>query len=221
MFYRLTFFLFILSAQLVNAGPWLREKGSAFTAVSFSSTYYLETSNQTYLEYGLTDSTTLVADVSFVRLHYVPSSGYATFSLRRSFGPEEGKSKWAYELGFGAGWIGSETLPHIRTALSWGKGIKWGEKSGWSTVEAAILWDLTHELHVGKIDTTIGLNFTDTTAGMLQLYTAFVENQSVATIAPSIVLSPKNSKFRFQVGTESEIGNWGNTALKLALWREF
>lgn len=56
---------------------------------------------------------------------------------------------------------------------------------------------------------------------MLQLYTAHVADQSFATIAPSLIFNPKRSKFSIQVGSESQLGNWKNSALKLGLWREF
>jgi hypothetical protein len=219
---RLIFFLIALSySHAAHAGPWLREKGSTFMAVSLASTYYMETTSQTYLEYGLTKSTTLIADVSMARYHYGSNSGYATLSLRRSITPPDAQSKWAYELGVGAGWTGTETLPHVRTGLSWGRGMKWGDKSGWMSVDAAVIWDLTHALHVSKIDTTLGINFTDFTAGMLQIYTAHVATQNTATLAPSLVLSPKNGKFRLQIGSESQFGNLSNSVLKISLWREF
>jgi hypothetical protein len=208
-------------AQTATAGPWLREKGSTFTAVSFATTYYLETASQTYLEYGLSKKTTLVADIGLTRLNSSPDGGYVTLSFRRALSAPDAKNKWAYEMGAGVGWLGDETLPHLRTGLSWGHGTTWGKKSGWMTVEGAINWGLTNELHVAKLDTTVGVNFTKVTSGMLQLYTAHIAGNSIATIAPSIVIAPKSNKFRIQLGSESQIGNLGNSALKIGLWREF
>ena len=129
---RLLFFiLFILHAGLgASAGPWLREQGTTFSAVSFSSTYYLNTTSQTYLEYGLREHTTLIADIAMARAPYALQSGSVTASLRRALSKPDASSKWAYELGLGVGWIGPYTLPHIRTALSWGKGITLMDKSG-------------------------------------------------------------------------------------------
>ncbi|WP_299417599.1 hypothetical protein [uncultured Sulfitobacter sp.] len=222
MLYRLIPVLICLClAQSALAGPWLREKGSTFSAVSFASTYNLETAATTFLEYGLTDKTTLVADIGMARLQNSPDGGYITLSFRRAIGSPDRPSKLAYEIGAGVGWIGDETLPHIRTGLTWGRGMTWGEKSGWVTVEGAIVWDLTHELHVTKIDTTIGVNFSDVTSGILQLYTAHVDGKGIATIAPSVVFTPRDAKFRVQIGSESQIGDLGNSALKIGIWREF
>lgn len=204
-----------------DAGPWLREKGSTFSAVSFASTYYLETASQTYLEYGLSESTTLIADLGMVRLHNAANGGYITLSLKRAIGASDSPSKWAYEMGVGVGWVGEETLPHLRTGLSWGRGTNWANKSGWINVEGAVIWDLTHQIHVAKLDTTIGHNFTDVTSGMLQFYSAHVAGRTIVTLAPSILVEPRNRKYKIQLGSESEIGNWGNTALKIGIWREF
>jgi hypothetical protein len=219
--YTLCLLFTLVFAQSVQAGPWLREKGSSFSATSFASTYYLDTASQTYLEYGFSDKTTLMADIGMARPRSNLHGGYATVSVRRALSAPEATSKWAYELGVGAGWIGTQILPHLRTGLSWGRGMTVGEKSGWMTVEAAVVWDLTYALHVTKIDTTLGMNFTDVTAGMIQLYTANVAQNSIATLAPSFVFAPKNTKFRIQIGTESELGHLANSAVKIGLWREF
>lgn len=211
----------IAVAGSAQAGPWLREKGTTFTAASFSMTYYLDTSTQTYLEYGLTEKTTLVGDLSIMRYQTAPENGYATVSIRRALSKPDATTKWAYELGVGAGWDGAQTLPHLRTGLSWGRGLEWGDKSGWATVEASAVWDLTYAQHSAKVDMTAGMNFTEVTAGMVQIYTAYMFGETMATIAPSIILSPRKSKFRLQIGTESQVGNLRNSALKLGLWREF
>ncbi|MCX7567850.1 hypothetical protein OS189_16010 [Sulfitobacter sp. F26169L] len=181
----------------------------------------MDTASQSYLEHGLTDKTTIVANIGMARLRHSPSGGYATFSMRRALSAPDATSKWAYEVGVGAGWLGDEVLPHLHTGLSWGRGVTWGKKSGWATIEAAVIWDLTDALHLGKVDATFGINFTDVTAGMLQIYTAHTSEQHIATFAPSVIFSSKVSKFKIQIGTESQIGNLGNSAIKLGLWREF
>lgn len=212
--------LMVLSLP-ANAGPWLREKGSVFTSVSVATTYNLDMGNQTYLEYGATEKTTLIVDVGILRPRLNPNAGYATLSFRRALSAPDATSKWAYELGFGAGWIGSETAPLLRAGLTWGRGMQWGDKSGWATVDASMIWEFGYDRHATKVDATVGVNFTDVTTGMLQLYTAHVDSDTIATIAPSLVFNPKASKFRIQVGTESQIGQIKNTALKIGLWREF
>jgi hypothetical protein len=217
----MVFLFLMLLGQSGHAGPWLREQGTTFSALSVSSTYYLNTTSQTYLEYGLTAKTTVIADISMAQAPFAPQVGTVTASFRRALSKPDAQSKWAYELGLGVGWIGEQTLPHVRTALSWGKGISLGDTSGWLAVDAAVLWDVTYALHVGKIDTTFGLNFTEVTSGMIQIYSAFAAGESIVTISPSLVFKPKGKKFSLLISTESEIDNFENTALKIGLWREF
>lgn len=217
----LVIFSITLLANIAQAGPWLREKGSAFTATSVSATYFLDTTSQTYLEYGFTDKTTFVGELSLRRLRYASEIGSATASMRRALSHPGAKSKWAYEFGVGAGWEGQQVLPHLRTGLSWGRGIKWTDKSGWATVETSIIWDITYARYMAKVDTTLGINFTDVTAGMLQFYTMHMADKTSATFAPSVIFSPKKSKFRIVIGAETPLKNMSNTALKLGLWREF
>ncbi|MBB3994888.1 hypothetical protein GGR95_002538 [Sulfitobacter undariae] len=205
----------------VEAGPWLREKGATFSATSVTGTYFLAITSQTYVEYGLSAKSTVVADVSMTRQYGYLNSGKATFSIRRALVPEDAKSKWAYEVGIGTAWTNTENLPHLRTALSWGRGINWGGTSGWATVEGAVIWDLTYALHIKKIDATLGLNFTDVTSGMLQFYTSHVGGEIYGTFAPSIILKPEFTKFDIQIGLESPLGDKDNTAIKLGVMRTF
>lgn len=204
-----------------HAGAWLREKGTTFTAVTFSATYFRDIANTTYIEHGLRENMTLGADVSLSSSRTGEQSGYGTIFLRMPLGKTEGKSKWAYELGLGATWRGAEVSPHLKTGLSWGRGIQIGEKYGWMAVDASITWNLGEGAHLTKIDTTVGLNFTDQTAGMVQLYLSHLDGEGFGTFAPSVIWKPKAGKFRLQLGFEAPMRNMDDTALKLGIWREF
>ncbi len=222
MLYRfIAAFILVALAHSAQAGPWLREKGATFTAVSVTGTYYLDTTSQTYVEYGLTSDTTLIADIGMSRLYLGAVSGSATFSIRRALSATDAVSKWAYDVGVGASWTDVTTKPHLRTALSWGKGIELREKTGWVTVEAATIWDIEEAQHIAKVDATVGLNFTPVTAGMFQFFTAFSDEYSIAKLAPSVIITPKNAKFSIHIGTETTIGDFENSAVKFGLWRKF
>lgn len=211
----------VFFGQAAYAGAWLREQGAGFMAVSVVGTYYLDTSSQTYLEYGLSDKSTIIADVWMNRPRYDPPRGIVTISMRRALSAADAQAKWAYEFGVGAGWVGTQIRPHLRTGLSWGRGMTWGQKSGWMGVDAAVLWDLEQAAHLTKVDATFGTNFTDVTTGMIQVYTAHIDGTHSVTLAPSLVFNPQKSNFRVKVGTESLLGSLENTALKLEFWREF
>lgn len=214
--------LFTLSlVHPAQAGAWLREKGTSFSSFAFTGTYALDTTSQTYLEYGLTEKMTLGADIGYIRPRNALHGGYATFFMRRPISAPDAASKWSYDLGIGASWIGDQILPHLRAGLSWGKGMTWGEKSGWMNVDASVTWNLATELHLAKIDTTIGVNFTEVTTGMVQIYLAHLAQDTFATVAPSLVFSPGKSKFRIQVGLESPLEELRDSSIKIGLWRNF
>jgi len=217
------FFILILSfmASSADAGAWLREKGSSFTSVAFTSTWFRDTTNTSYLEYGLRDDLTIGADIGYATSRNGTQSGYGTFFIRRPLGKTDGISKWAYEVGVGAAWVGEEVFPYIKTGLSWGRGIDVRDKSGWMAVDASMTWDVTAGHHLAKVDSTIGVNFTDVTTGMVQLYLAHLDQKTYGSIAPSILIKPRKSKFRIQIGAESQLGHFDNTAIKIGLWREF
>ncbi|MEQ6250542.1 hypothetical protein ABMC89_16755 [Sulfitobacter sp. HNIBRBA3233] len=220
----LRFAIFILACWACGpalAGPWLRDRGDGFSAYTFASNANYDTATQTYLEFGLTDTTTIGADIGFVRPRYGFQGGYATLFMRRALSKPDAVSKWAYEIGVGANWAADLVLPHFKTTLTWGRGLSFADKTGWTTVDAAVIWDPVYALHVAKLDGTLGINFSDKVAGMMQVYMVHANGASAATLAPSIIFSPADSKFRFQIGTETAVGNVRGTVLKLGLWHNF
>ena len=217
----IVFLLSLLLASPTHAGAWLREKGTSFTSISFSATWFRDTTNTTYLEYGLRDNLTIGADIGIIADRWGGQSGYGTVFIRRPLGPNKGPNKWAYELGIGAAWVNELVLPHLKTGVSWGRGIQIKGLNGWMTVDASMTWDMANGFHLGKIDSTLGVNFTKVTTGMIEIYLAHLDSKTYATIAPSLVFKPHKGKYRFQIGAQTPLGHYENTALKLGLWREF
>lgn len=217
----IVFIALLLLPVPVQAGPWLREKGSGFSSSSFAITPMRDTATQTYLEYGFSDAMTLGVDLNYFRPGNGAQGGIATVFIRRALGAPERTSKWAYEVGLGATWGAMAVNPHLDTGLSWGRGITFREKSGWATVDASVLWDLSGHRHVAKLDGTLGLNFTDRYGAMMQIFYVHAQGASATTLAPSLIISPKDSKFRIQVGAEAALGDLTGSALKIGLWRDF
>lgn len=203
------------------AGAWLREQGTSFTSVSFSATYFRDISNSTYLEIGVRENLTLGADIGYSTDRFGQQSGDATLFFRRRIGTSTGPNKWAYEIGAGATWAGDLILPHFKTGLSWGRGIQLKERHGWMSVDATVIWDLGNGQHQSKLDTTVGLNFSDTATGMVQLFLGNLSGETYGTLAPSLILKPKKRNFRIQFGFEAPLDSVENTSVKLGLWREF
>ncbi|MGJ5621478.1 hypothetical protein [Sulfitobacter sp. MF3-043] len=204
-----------------DAGAWLREKGTSFTSVSFTSTWFRDTTNTSYLEYGWRDDLTIGTDIGYATSSQGTQSGYGTIFVRRPLGKNNGPNKWAYELGVGAAWVDYIAIPYLKTGVSWGRGFTFRDTPGWASVDASVSWALTTSHHLAKVDTTVGLNFTSVTTGMLQLYLAHLDRETYASIAPSVVIKPRNAKYRLQIGADSQLGNPEYTAIKIGLWREF
>ncbi len=211
----------LCAATAAQAGPWLRKKGSLFTSISVTGTAMGDFGNSTYLEYGWRDAMTIGLDASLNNNRLGERSGFGTVFLRRALGPNKGKNRWAYELGVGSAWVSELMLPHVKGGVSWGRGIEMWDRNGWMTVDASIRWDVSGDAHLTKVDTTVGLNFTDVTTGMVQLYLSRQNSNIFATFAPSVVIKPRKAKFRIQFGSEIPMDNVENAALKLGIWREF
>lgn len=207
--------------QPTSAGAWLREKGEGFISLSFASTVDLDTVSQTYIEYGYRDAMTIGADVGLIQQRIGVQGGFATLFATRALSGPDATSKWSYTLGFGANWANDLILPHIQTGMSWGRGIDLLQKDGWATVDANIFWDVISGIHVGKVDGTFGINLTDHIAGMMQVYFVRANGASTTTLAPSLILSPRDKTFRIQIGAEQAIGDVSGGVLKLGLWRTF
>lgn len=204
-----------------RAGAWLREQGTTFVSTSFTINYFRDSGSTTYVEHGWRENTTVGIDVGYFTNRFGATSGFATAFLRRPLGPNEGDNKWAYELGAGAAWVGELVVPTVKGGVSWGRGIKLGEKYGWMAVDASVLIDLAYGAPLTKVDSTIGLNLNDQFKSILQVYYTRFDGENITTVAPSLVYTPAKRKFSVQVGAESGLGYWDDTAIKIGLWRTF
>lgn len=214
---------FHFAAQGAQAGAWLREKGASFTSFSFSSSWFQDASSSAYMEFGITETSTVGIDIGLSRNQNGKKLAYGTLFLRRALGAKKGPNTWAYEVGLGAtyGGAGTEALPHFKTGLSFGRGINFQGKGGWLAADAAVLWGLQKDNHVAKLDTTLGLNFNDRLAGMVQLNFAHQEGETFSYFEPSLVINPRDTGLKLQIGLITPLDDAEKTALKLGLWHEF
>lgn len=204
-----------------TAGAWLRAKGTSFTSTGFSANYFRDIVSTTYMEHGLRDDLTIGLDVGYFTDRFGQKSGFGTLFIRRPFGTGEGANKWSYELGVGTAWEGALIFPHVKTGVSWGRGFQLKEKYGWMGVDASVAWEVNYGLHVTKVDATVGLNFTEKTMGIMQVYLTNLNGDTFGTLAPSVVFKPGKGKLSIQFGAEAPVDNLDNTALKISIWREF
>lgn len=214
---------FVFAAQAASAGAWLRDEGAGFSSVTGGVTAMLDISEETFIEYGVRDDLTLGMELSFIHFTTGMQSGAASIFLRRPIGKGDRPSKWAYELGLGAGWVGPAVQPLARAGLSWGRGFTLHHTNGWAAVDASVTWAVYDNEPLFKLDGTIGVNVTDRVSGMVQVFHVRTLGVSATSIAPSIVFSPlrKRKNLRLRIGAETQVGNSMNFALKLGLWRDF
>jgi hypothetical protein len=220
----ITAFLVLVGlASPAFAGAWLREKGAGFSSVSASTAMAQNITQTTYLEYGVRDDLTLGAEVGFTTNVDGTQTGTAAIFLRRPIGAAGGPHTWSYELGMGASWGNYTVNPFLKTGLSWGRGYKIRDLNGWIAVDASVLFDVYDADHSAKIDSTIGLNFTDRFAGMIQIFHTGNAGGPTTSVAPSFVVKPLRNKpaIRLQIGGEAQIGHPQSASLKLSLWRDF
>lgn len=210
-------------AAPANSGAWLREKGSGFTSVTVNAKAAQDFSQTSFFEYGVRDDLTLGLEIGLNAESTGAQSGFATFFLRRPIGKEHRANVWAYELGMGGGWDGDSFQPYLKTGLSWGKGFNLCQVDGWMAIDASIVWIVYSDDQLAKFDVTAGLNLTERVTGMVQVFHANIGGTGTTSFAPSIIIKPFKDRpnIHFQIGGEMQIGDTSNSALKVALWREF
>ena len=201
----------------------MREKDHGFSATTANIGFAHDFGQTSLLEYGVRGDLTLGTEINLSRASNGATSGSALLFLRRPIGPTNRPNVWAYVLGFGGGWTGEIIRPTLFSGLSWGHGLSLHNLNGWMAVDTSVTWDLYFADHLAKIDSTVGLNFTDRFSGMVQVFHARIPGFSTTSVAPSIVFRPIKDKpdIRLQIGGEMLIGAPQTRAIKLSFWREF
>lgn len=229
--------LALVSASSAQAGAWLRAKGTGFASTSVQTTENDGSSVSLYFEYGLADNVTLGADIHYDSdlMRYLSGAdlaeldietpddvpkGDGVFFLRFPLSRDDAKNKWAFHVGLGARYFEAEILKAAEVGLSWGRGIKIGERYGWVNVDTSYNEAESPGRTRIKADGTIGLGLTDQTKVMLQVYNTFVEGERFTKIAPSFLYAPPKRKVTYQIGSEIPIDG-GEASLKLGIWYAF
>lgn len=229
--------LFCLFPAAGEAGAWLREDGRWFASASAEiGDSGLEDSVGLYVEYGLTEATTLSADIS-----YSPEFGlnHARIFIRRPLF-ETGRHVFSYATGFG--W-GKDTLildePVFATVgttrvfvgtiensvevegyeglgmLSWGMGLD----GGWANVDAQVIWQSEADTLTTKIDATRGWTAFGGLA-ITQLQVTLDDDATFARVVPSYV-RPLSDTLSVEIGVSTPVEGGGDTRIKLGVWAEF
>ena len=213
--------LVLASAQIAQAGPWLREKGKGFAALSGTITQEKDAAGSGYVEYGLRENITLGADLFYGIDRTLQQSGSGIVFLRFPLSAPDATHKWAWHIGLGARSQNYTITPAIEAGLSWGRGIRLGARYGWVVIDSSLNIPGSALERRIKLDGTIGLGFTDHLKGMAQIFVTHQDGEVFAKAAPSLVVGLGQSPYSVQIGVESPIAGGGDRQLKLGVWLEF
>lgn len=228
--------MILASASAAQAGAWLRTKGTGFASVAIQTT---DTNTETsiYLEYGLADWVTAGADITYdtdlTEYLYDQSTlilnddgsfpqGSGILFLRFPLGPQDRTNKFAFHLGYGARYVDGYLVEAKEVGLSWGRGIKLGERYGWVNVDTSFNTAGDPAQDRSKLDATVGLGVTERTRAMLQMFNTFQGGETYSRVAPSLLVSlGKKKTTTLQVGSEIPVSGGGSASFKLGIWYEF
>jgi len=205
------------------AGAWLRDEGSGFVAFGFSQfNTSTETSGQSepslYFEYGFRPKLTL----GLTGFYSTQDRGEASAFLRFPLKSDDKPAKVSAEIGLGMRTDLIDFDPFLKTGLSWGRGLSFGEKSGWVNLDSAVLWSLGDIDNQLKLDATVGMGLNDRFQVMGQ---AFYERDSAGqslTLVPSVIMGlGAAKKTKLVVGLEHRGGRRASDGIRFGLWRDF
>ena len=222
----------LASASPAPAGAWLRDKGASFNSTSIAINRSKDLSTSYYSEYGLSDSMTLGADIYYGVDRTFFQQGSGILFMRFPIGPTDQTHKLAVHVGVGARYLLGYFYPAAEVGLSWGRGIKWGERYGWVNVDTSFnkplrddpknpyLPESTPNARV-KLDATLGMGITENGKVMMQIFNTFEDGETYTTLAPSYVFSPGGGTVSVQIGAEFPVQSDGEASIKIGVWRTF
>ncbi|TMV10122.1 hypothetical protein FGK63_03415 [Ruegeria sediminis] len=207
-------------AKPALAGAWLREKGSAFTALSVTAhrtgegTYYHKSS--VYAEWGMAPWLTLGLDAN----ERQDFNGHALVFARLPVADLGAAGRLAAEFGLGTRHRQMDWRTTYKATLSWGKGFAAGRGEGWIALDAAVEFPSAED-RIRKLDLTAGLSSGRRFDPLLQIETSRIRGRATYWSAtPSLMIRSRGVRAVWLLGVEHNSA-FPRPGLKLALWREF
>ena len=233
--WRLLILLLLIGTQ-AQAGPWPRGKGKVFYSVHANVEYLdefgmLNQYGTIYAEYGLTEKLTLGVDYSGSEI----ATDKAIAFLRYPIANGDRQMRYAIEMGIGL----SDGQMAFRPGVSIGRGITWGQRHGWITLDTRALLTGASQSSRIESDFTFGLGMTERTKLILQLQGGIQpRGDNYLKFAPSVVVElrprkprknqrrgkqrkPRKGKQFLEIGLTAGLVNYDNYAAKIGIWREF
>lgn len=211
----------LCAVPTAQAGAWLKEKGQSFASITVGTNRASEVTLSYYLEYGLTEKTTVGLDIGGYTNRMDAKNGYAAVFMRRSLFASDGPHKYAYELGFGGLYQDDMMLPTVKAGLSWGYGFSHSAGNGWLNVEATYIYEPTLGQKIAKLDGTLGVDLTDLTTGIFELHFSQKDDATYGSFEPSLLIRPRRGPFNIKFGAEIPHDDIDKSAFKLGVWHRF
>lgn len=222
-------------AGTAQAGPWPREAGHSFIALTGERDREGNSYAGLYAEYGLSRRRTLGLEVS----HTDVGETSAMLWYQKSLDGGEGANRLSYAMGFGAIRRDGDLLPLSQVALMWGRGFSGPWDGGWVTAEARVkVAGKTEEVTVreglsiveyayltpevvSKLDLTVGLRPTPSWALVNQLRLESRKDTDFSARIASSVVYDLTGPARLEVGLVAPLAGPSEPAVKIGTWLEF
>ena len=224
-----------LAATIAHAGPWPREAGHSFVALTGEHDRNGNSYTGLYAEYGLSRRRTLGLEIS----HTDVGETSAMLWYQKSLDGGDGPNRLSYSMGFGAIRRNGELLPLSQAALMWGRGFSGLWDGGWLTAEARVkVAGKTEEVTVreglsqveyayltpdivGKLDLTVGVRPAPSWALVNQLRLETRKDGDFSAKLAGSVVYDLTGPARLEAGLIAPLTGPGEAAIKVGTWLEF
>ena len=225
----------LLAATVALAGPWPRDPGHSFVALTGEQDRAGNSHAGFYAEYGLARRRTLGLEISHTDVGETSAMAW----YQRSLDNGQGQNRLSWSMGIGAIRRNGEVLPQSQVALMWGRGFSGLWDGGWLTAEARVrvagkteevtMRDgltqveyayLTPEV-VGKLDLTIGIRPGPSWALVNQMRLETRKDTDFSAKLASSVVYDLSGPARLEIGVVAPLAGPSEAAIKIGTWLEF
>ncbi|MEY8842321.1 hypothetical protein AB9K41_25100 [Cribrihabitans sp. XS_ASV171] len=207
-----------LTAVPAQAGAWLREHGTGFTAATATLRRpqdRFEYESAVYTEWGLTPRVTLGFDIH----EHAGIAGHVLVFARYPLWQLGDRGRFAAELAVGASHWQADWTPMQKFTLSYGRSLatRWG--GGWLAVDGALEYRSGRPIR--KLDMTLGLATARHIDPILSIETSQADGTFFWTLTPGITLDGPKGKATWLIGLERKSALPDQIGLKIGLWKAF
>ncbi len=221
------FLVILLTSAQAQAGAWARGTGNTFVALSYAMAEDPELFGteafdpagylSLMIEHGVGDRLTFGLDAGRSDAGDYKAVTY----LSRTFGPMDGKMRYAVQLGAGTSrhFMGDDPVAYLGTSIGRGLETPWG--TGWAAMDTTSYYRTRTQEFVTKADITVGLNTGDRVKLFVQVQTGkYPTNDAYVRVVPSMAYEVRDGRY-IELGVAVGLVGDSNMGVKLGTWLEF